>query len=79
MSKYTAEHCRRRAEAVRALAAATDTERLIREHVEASIVLAGDEARIAAGFAAIARRRLAEDTWRADAYERLARGEDITK
>ena len=52
MSRYTIEHCRRRAEAVQALAA---------------------------GFAAIARRRLAEDQWRADAYTRLARGEDIVK
>lgn len=77
MSRYTAERCRWRAEA--AEPDKRTLERLIAEHNEAAVVLTGDAARIAAGFAAIARRRLEEERWRADAYARLARGEDITE
>lgn len=76
MSSYTIKRCLDRAEACRGDG---DMPRIIREHDEAAHATDPEVARIARGFAIIARRRLEEERWRAEAYARLARGEDITK
>lgn len=77
MSTYTIERCNWREAA--ALPDKANLERVISEHEEAATSAADPEtARIARGFALIARRRLADERWRADAYKRLARGEDIS-
>jgi len=74
VSRYTAERCRWRAEAC---PTTDEWPRIIAEHEEAARSSDPDQARIARGFALIARRRRDEEQWRAEAYERLARGEDI--
>ena len=74
MSVYTIKRCLDRAEANRGDG---DYPRIIREHDEAATSPDPETARIARGFAIIARRRLEEERWRADAYARLARGEEI--
>lgn len=75
MSRYTAEHCLRRAENI---LSDWDGGRIIREHQEAAVRTSDpDEARIAKGFALIARRRRLDEVWRAKQYRRLANGEDI--
>lgn len=75
MSRYTAEHCLRRAENI---LSDWDGGRIIREHQEnAENATDPDEARIAKGFAIIARRRRLDDVWRAKAYQRLANGKDL--
>lgn len=77
MSRYTAERCLSRAENV---LADWDGGRVIREHEEHATTTSNpDEARIARGFAAIAKLRRLDDVWRATQYKRLARGEDITR
>lgn len=77
MSRYTAEHCLRRAENI---LSDWDGGRIIREHQEHALTTSDpDEARIARGFAVIARRRRLDDVWRAKQYRRLANGEDITE
>lgn len=77
MSRYTIERCRRRAE-IAVEGDGGNTERLIREHEEAAASATDPEvARIARGFAAIASRRLGEEAWRAEAYRRLADGEEV--
>lgn len=76
MSVYTTKRCLDRAEANRGDG---DYRRIISEHEEvAEYDPDPDVKRIARGFAVIAKRRLQEERWRADAYARLARGEDIT-
>lgn len=74
MSTYTIKRCLDRAEANRGDG---DYPRIIREHEEAAKSTDPDTARIARGFALIARRRLDEERWRAEAYARLSRGEEI--
>lgn len=74
MSTYTIKRCLDRAEACRGDG---DFPRIIREHKEAAQSSDPETARIAKGFAVIAERRLAEERWRAEAYARLARGEEL--
>ena len=77
MSIYTAQKCLERAENV---LSGWDGGRIIREHQAAAEATSDpDEARIAIGFALIARRRRMDDVWRATQYKRLARGEDISE
>ena len=77
MSRYDAQACLRRAENIKS---DWDGGRVIREHQENALNATDlDEARIARGFAAIARRRRLDDMWRATQYQRLARGEDISE
>ena len=73
MSVYTVANCLRRAEAIRGDG---DLPRIVREHEEAARSTDPETARIARGYAVIARRRLHEQRWRADAYARLARGDE---
>jgi len=76
VSVYTVKRCLDRAEANRGDG---DYPRIIREHEEVARFDPDPEVRrIARGFALIARLRLEEERWRADAYASLARGEDIT-
>lgn len=76
MSIYTAKRCLDRAEANRGDG---DYPRIIREHEEAAKSADPETARIARGFALITRRRLEEERWRAEAYARLARGEELSR
>ena len=76
VSAYTTKRCLDRAEACRGDG---DMPRIIREHEEAARSTDLETARIARGFALITRRRWNEERWRADAYARLARGEDIVE
>lgn len=74
---YTIKRCLDRAEANRGDG---DYPRIIREHEEVAKLDPDPETRrIARGFALIAQRRLQEERWRARAYERLSRGEDIAE
>lgn len=75
MSIYTTKRAADRAEACRGDG---DWPRIIREHEQA----AKDETdpdvqRIARGFALVARRNHEHEKWKADAYARLARGEEL--
>jgi hypothetical protein len=75
VSRYSAEACLRRASNI---LQDWDGGRIIREHQEnAEGASDPNEARIAKGFALIARRRRLDDVWRAKQYKRLANGEDI--
>lgn len=75
--QYTTKRCLDRAEANRGDG---DLPRIIREHEEvAKYDPDPDVQRIARGFAMIARARMAAEQYRTQCYERLARGEDITK
>lgn len=76
MSAYTAKRCQDRADACRD--GGHNWVRIINEHETAAFSSDSEEARIARGFAVIARRRREEERWRAESYERLANGEDIT-
>lgn len=76
MSLYTREMCLRRASAC---ATSDEWKRVIAEHEAVAASSADSErARIARGFAAIARRRRDEERWRVEAYRRLAEGEEVT-
>ncbi len=77
MSRYTEQKCLERAANIKS---DWDGGRVIREHQEAALAATDpDEARIARGWAVIARRRRLDDMWRATQYQRLARGEDIAE
>lgn len=75
MSRYDEQACLRRAENI---LSDWDGGRVIREHQENSLAsTSADEARIARGFAVIARLRRQDEVRRANLYRRLANGEDI--
>jgi hypothetical protein len=75
VSRYDEQACLRRAENI---LSGGDDARIVREHQANALSAADpDEARIAKGFAIIARKRREHDMWRAKQYRRLANGEDI--
>lgn len=76
MSTYTTRRCLDRAEANRN--DGHNWVRVINEHETAALSSDPEEARIARGFAMIARRKRSHERWLADTYERLANGEDVT-